>query len=151
MATGALALAVHPSHPGDVRARAVDYAKANPGKLNYASPGRGTPQHLAMELFKQTAGVDLVHVPYSGSAGAVRDLVGGHVGAMFIPLHTVLSLARDNQVRLLGIGSEERSALATDVPTLAEQGSPASRSTCGTGCWRRPARRPRSSPATMGS
>ena len=60
-----------------------------------------------MELLKQTAGIDIVHVPYSGSAGAVRDLVGGHVGAMFIPLHTVLPLVQGNQVRLLGIGSEK--------------------------------------------
>ena len=122
VAVGALALAVHPSLPTPTARAFVDYAKANPGKLNYASPGRGTPQHLAMELLKQTAGIDIVHVPYSGSAGAVRDLVGGHVGAMFIPLHTVLPLVQGNQVRLLGIGSEKRSPLAPDVATLAEQG-----------------------------
>jgi tripartite-type tricarboxylate transporter receptor subunit TctC len=122
VATGALALAVHPSVPAPSVQALVDHAKANPAKLTYASPGRGTPQHLAMELFKQTAHVDLVHVPYSGSAGAVRDLVGGHVGAMFIPLHTVLPLSQDNQVRLLAIGSEKRSSLAPQVPTLAEAG-----------------------------
>jgi tripartite-type tricarboxylate transporter receptor subunit TctC len=75
-----------------------------------------------MELLKQTAQIDLVHVPYSGSAGAVRDLAGGHVGVMFIPLHTVLPLARAGQVRLLAVGSEQRSALAGDVPTFAEEG-----------------------------
>lgn len=121
-AVGALALAVHPSVPTPTVRALIDYAKANPGRLNYASPGRGTPQHLAMELLKLTAGIDIVHVPYSGSAGAVRDLVGGHVGAMFIPLHTVLPLVQGNQVRLLGIGSEKRSPLAPDVATLAEQG-----------------------------
>jgi tripartite-type tricarboxylate transporter receptor subunit TctC len=75
-----------------------------------------------MELFKLTAGVDLRHVPYTGSAGAVKDLAGGHVNAMFIPVHTVLPLATDNQVRLLALGSEQRSSLAPDLPTLAEQG-----------------------------
>jgi tripartite-type tricarboxylate transporter receptor subunit TctC len=122
VATGALALAVHPS----VAARSVNEliaaAKAKPGDITYASPGRGTPQHLAMELFKLTAGADLKHVPYTGSAGAVKDLVGGHVKAMFIPVHTVLPLAQDNQVRVLAIGSDRRSAMAPNVPTLAEEG-----------------------------
>jgi tripartite-type tricarboxylate transporter receptor subunit TctC len=122
LATGSLALAAHPSTPATTTRELIDYAKANPGKLTYASPGRGTPQHLAMELFKLTAGVDLTHVPYTGSAGAVKDLAGGHVNTMFIPVHTVLPLAADNQVRLFAIGSEQRSALAPDVPTLAEQG-----------------------------
>jgi tripartite-type tricarboxylate transporter receptor subunit TctC len=122
LATGSLALAAHPSTPAKATRELIDYAKANPGKLTYASPGRGTPQHLAMELFKLTAGVDLTHVPYTGSAGAVKDLAGGHVNTMFIPVHTVLPLAADNQVRLFAIGSEQRSALAPDVPTLAEQG-----------------------------
>ena len=75
-----------------------------------------------MELFKLTARVDLKHVPYTGSAGAVKDLVGGHVKAMFIPVHTVLPLAQDDQLRVLAIGSERRSALAPGVPTLAEEG-----------------------------
>ena len=122
VAVGALALAVHPSLPAHSARDLVAFVKANPGKINYASPGRGTPQHLAMELLKLTAQIDLTHVPYSGSAGAVRDLVGGHVGAMFIPLHTVLPLAGDRQVRLLAVGSEQRSALAADVPTFAEEG-----------------------------
>ena len=122
LATGALALAIHPSVPAKTTRELIDYAKANPGELTYASPGRGTPQHLAMELFKLTAGVDLRHVPYTGSAGAVKDLAGGHVKTMFIPVHTVLPLAADNQVRLLALGSEQRSSLAPDLPTLAEQG-----------------------------
>jgi tripartite-type tricarboxylate transporter receptor subunit TctC len=122
VAIGSLALAVHPSIAAPSVSALVALAKANPGKITYASPGRGTPQHLAMELFKLTAQVDLVHVPYSGSAGAVRDLIGGHVGAMFLPLHTVLPLANDRQVRLLAVGSEQRSALAPEVPTFAEEG-----------------------------
>jgi tripartite-type tricarboxylate transporter receptor subunit TctC len=122
MATGAVALAVNSTVPANSVPELIDYAKANPGKINYASPGRGTPQHLAMELFKLSAGVDLVHVAYSGSAGAVRDLVGGHIGAMFIPVHTGLPLAADKQIKLLAIGSAQRSALAPDVPTLAQAG-----------------------------
>ena len=122
VAVGALALAVHPSLKATSARGLVAEAKANPGTLTYASPGRGTPQHLAMELLKVTADIDLVHVPYSGSAGAVRDLVGGHVGAMFIPLHTVLPLAQDRQVRLLAVGSAQRSPLAPEVPTFAEGG-----------------------------
>jgi tripartite-type tricarboxylate transporter receptor subunit TctC len=122
VAVGALALAVHPSLKATSAQGLLALAKASPGTLTYASPGRGTPQHLAMELLKLTAGIDLVHVPYSGSAGAVRDLVGGHVGAMFIPLHTVLPLAQDQQVRLLAVGSDARSPLAPEVPTFAEEG-----------------------------
>lgn len=122
VATGSLALVVHPSHSAASVGELVSDAKARPDQLNYASPGRGTPQHLAMELFKLTAGISLRHVPYSGSAGAVRDLVGGHVSAMFLPLHTVLPLVAEKQVRLLAVGGSGRSVLAPDVPTLGEQG-----------------------------
>jgi tripartite-type tricarboxylate transporter receptor subunit TctC len=97
-------------------------AKARPGEINYASPGRGTPQHLAMELFKLIAKADLKHVPYTGSAGAVKDLVGGHVSAMFLPVHTALPLAEGGQIRILAVGSERRTPQAPNVPTLAEQG-----------------------------
>ena len=122
VATGAVALAVHPSVPAKSVKELIAAAKASPGAIDYASPGRGTPQHLAMELFKLTAGVDLKHVPYTGSAGAVKDLVGGHIKAMFIPVHTVLPLAQDGQVRVLAIGSDRRSPMAPAVPTLAEEG-----------------------------
>ena len=122
VATGSLALVVHPSLPTATVGEFVDYAKARPDEINYASPGRGTPQHLAMELLKLSAGVVLRHVPYSGSAGAVRDLIGGHVNAMFLPLHTALPLVADKQIRLLAVGSAQRTAQAPDVKTLAEQG-----------------------------
>jgi tripartite-type tricarboxylate transporter receptor subunit TctC len=122
VATGALALAVHPSVEAKSMKELIAQARAKPGEITYASPGRGTPQHLAMELFKLTAGVDLKHVPYTGSAGAVNDLVGGHIKAMFIPVHTVLPLAAENQVRVLAVGSDRRSAMAPNVPTLAEEG-----------------------------
>lgn len=122
VATGSVALVVHPSLQAATAGEFIAYAKARPDEINYASPGRGTPQHLAMELLKLSAGISLRHVPYSGSAGAVRDLVGGHVNAMFLPLHTALPLVADKQIRLLAVGSAARSAQAPDVPTLAEQG-----------------------------
>lgn len=122
VAVGALALTVHPSVPAETTAAFIDFVKQQPGKLNYGSPGPGTPQHLAMELLKLKAGIDMQHVPYRGSAGAVTDVVGGHVSAMFMPVHTVLPLARQKQVRVLSFGSAKRVAVAPDVPTMAEQG-----------------------------
>jgi len=122
IATGALALVVHPSLNVSSVAELVAAAKARPGQIDYASPGRGTPQHLAMEVFKLTARIDLKHVPYTGSAGAVKDLVGGHVLAMFLPVHTALPLVESGQIRVLAVGGEERAPQAPNVPTLAEQG-----------------------------
>ncbi len=75
-----------------------------------------------MELFKLRAKIDLVHVPYRGSAGAVTDLIGGHISAMFLPIHTVLPMATQKQVRILAVGGRERAAVAPDISTLEEQG-----------------------------
>jgi tripartite-type tricarboxylate transporter receptor subunit TctC len=122
VATGALALAVHPSVPASSTQALIAHAKSQPGKLNYASPGVGTPQHLAMELFKLTTGVNLVHIPYRGSAGAVQDLAAGQVNAMFLPVHTALPLAQGEKIRLLAVGSEKRAPVAPQVPTLVEEG-----------------------------
>lgn len=122
VATGTLALVVHPSLGAADLPQLLVAARARPGEINYASPGRGTPQHLAMELFKLTAKVDLKHIPYTGSAGAVKDLLGGHVSAMFLPIHTALPLAEAGQLRILAVGSEGRTPQAPDVPTLAELG-----------------------------
>lgn len=117
-----MALAVHPSLPATSAQEFVAYLKARPGQVNYASPGRGTPHHLSMELFKLATGTDVKHVPYRGSAPAVQDLVGGHVGAMFIPVHVGLPLAKGNQIRLLGVANNTRVSVAPEVPTLPEQG-----------------------------
>lgn len=122
IATGTLALAVHPSLGVSSVAELLAAAKARPGAIDYASPGRGTPQHLAMELFKLTAKVDLKHVPFTGSAGAVQGLTGGHVPAMVLPIHTGLPLAENGNIRLLAVTSEKRSELAPNVPTFAELG-----------------------------
>jgi tripartite-type tricarboxylate transporter receptor subunit TctC len=95
-------------------------AKARPGKLNYASPGVGTPHHMSMELFKQTAGVYLTHIPYRGTAQAVQDLLGGQVDAMFLPIHVALPQVKAGKLVALGIGSDKRHPLLPNVPTLAE-------------------------------
>ena len=122
IATGVLALVVHPSLNVSNFAELVALARSKPGEINYASPGRGTPQHLAMELLKLTAKINLMHVPYAGSAGAVKDLAGGHVSAMILPIHTALPLAESGHIRILAVGSQARAQQAPQVPTLAELG-----------------------------
>jgi len=122
VATGALGLVVHPSLDVKTVQDLIALARSKPGEVNYASPGRGTPQHLAMELFKLTAQVNLTHIPYSGSAGAVSNLLGGHVAVMFLPIHTALPLAQQQQIRILAVGSKTRAKQAPDVPTLVELG-----------------------------
>ena len=122
IATGVLALVVHPSLNVATFAELIALARSKPGAINYASPGRGTPQHLAMELLKLTAQVNLTHIPYAGSAGAVKDLAGGHVSAMFLPVHTALPLVQAGQIRILAVGSKTRAPQASQVPTLAELG-----------------------------
>lgn len=122
IATGVLALVVHPSLNVSTFAELIALARSKPGDINYASPGRGTPQHLAMELLKLTAKINLTHVPYAGSAGAVKDLAGGHVSAMILPIHTALPLAESGHIRILAVGSQARAQQAAQVPTLAELG-----------------------------
>jgi tripartite-type tricarboxylate transporter receptor subunit TctC len=122
IATGVLALVVHPSLNVSTFPELIALARSKPGDINYASPGRGTPQHLAMELLKLTAQINLTHIPYAGSAGAVKDLAGGHVSAMFLPIHTALPLAETGQIRILAVGSQARAQQAMQVPTLTELG-----------------------------
>ncbi|HXO69997.1 MAG TPA: tripartite tricarboxylate transporter substrate-binding protein, partial [Bradyrhizobium sp.] len=122
IATGVIALVVHPSLNVGTFAELLALARAKPGEINYASPGRGTPQHLAMELLKLKAQINLTHIPYAGSAGAVKDLAGGHVSAMFLPIHTALPLVESGNIRILAVGSQSRAQQAAQVPTLAELG-----------------------------
>jgi len=124
VATGVLSFAVSAKTSAATMAEFVALAKSNAGKLNYASSGNGTPQHLTMELFKLTAGVDVTHVPYKGAAEATRDLAGGYVDAMILPVHTVAPLVHAGKVRLLAVLSDERSAVFPAVPTLKEAGYP---------------------------
>ncbi|MDE2605835.1 MAG: tripartite tricarboxylate transporter substrate binding protein [Burkholderiales bacterium] len=117
---GQLILVAPPSAGFKTVGDLVAAAKAKPGKLNYASPGVGTPHHMSMELFKQTAGVYLTHIPYRGSAPAVQDLLGGQVDAMFLPIHVALPFVKAGRLVALAIGSEKRHPLLPDVPTLRE-------------------------------
>ncbi|MFN0162543.1 MAG: Bug family tripartite tricarboxylate transporter substrate binding protein [Burkholderiales bacterium] len=98
--------------------------RAQPGRMSYASPGIGTPQHLTGELFKVETKTFMLHVPYRGSAGAVTDVVGGSVEAMFMPVHTILPLVRQGRLKVLGVAFDKRVAVAPDVPTIHEAGGP---------------------------
>ncbi len=117
---GQLVLVTHPRTGFKTAADLVDAARKAPGKLNYASPGVGTPHHLSMELFKTTAKVFLTHIPYRGTGPAVTDLIGGQIEAMFLPIHVALSQVRSGRLVALGIGSDKRHPLLPDVPTLTE-------------------------------
>lgn len=122
VATGALVFAVNPAFQAASLDEAIKAFRSKPGQYAYASPGKGTPQHLAMELFKLNAGVDVMHVPYSGSAGAVTDLLGCQVQAMILPANTALGLKQSAKLRVLAATQERRIDVMPDVPTLAEQG-----------------------------
>ena len=117
---GQLLLVTHPQTGFKTALDLVKAAQSQPGRINYASPGVGTPHHLSMELFKNTAKVYLTHIPYRGTAPAVSDLLGGQVDAMFLPIHVALPQIRAGRLVALGIGSEQRHPLLPDVPTLAE-------------------------------
>ena len=119
-----LALVVHPSFEAKTVKEFLDYARANPGKLNYASPGNGSPHHLAMEMFKNRTKTFLTHIPYRGAAPALQDVMGGQVPCMFLDLAAGLPVITSGKVRALAIGSAKRVAALPDVPTLAEAGVP---------------------------
>ena len=120
VALGSMALAV----PASLGVHSVDelvaLAKKQPGKLNYGTPGNGTPHHLDMELFKQRTGIDLVHVPYKGSDGMLAGIVGGQVEVEFIPIHQALPQVRAGKLVLLSSGGTRRSDATPSVPSLSE-------------------------------
>jgi tripartite-type tricarboxylate transporter receptor subunit TctC len=113
---------VNKSVPARSVAEFVAYAKANPGKVNYASSGAGGPLHLAGELFNISAGVDMTHVPYRGSAPALTDLISGQVQVMFDPVSSSLGHVRGGSLRALAGTGAERASVLPDVPTVAESG-----------------------------
>jgi tripartite-type tricarboxylate transporter receptor subunit TctC len=102
----------------------VELAGREPGKLHYSSPGNGGPQHLAMELLKLETGMKIVHVPYKGAAGALTDVVGGHVQATVAAVQTAQPYVVSGKLRAIGLMSAERSPAFPEVPTLKEQGLP---------------------------
>ena len=118
------ALIVHPSVPAKNVSELIAYAKQNPGKLSYASAGNGTTFHLAGELFKLMAGVQMTHIAYKGGAPAQIDLIGGQVPVMFDSLSTALVPIRSGRARVLAVSTRQRSPVLPDVPTVSEAGLP---------------------------
>jgi len=124
VAASALTFVVHPQLPVQSMQALIQLAKRRPGQLHYASPGNGGPQHLTAELIKLEAGIDIVHVPYKGMAGAAADLMGGHVQAMVAALQTISPQVRAGKLRMLAVMGEKRVAAFPAVPTMKEQGLP---------------------------
>jgi tripartite-type tricarboxylate transporter receptor subunit TctC len=117
-------LVVNPSVPAKSLAELVALAKAQPGKLTFASTGPGGMPHMATELLKYTAGMDIVHAPYTGAAPAVNDLLGGHVQMMFADVPVLMGSIKAGSLRALAIGSTQRITVLPDIPTTAELGMP---------------------------
>lgn len=117
-------LVVHPSVPAKTVKELVAYAKANPGKLTYASQGNGSSGHVVGEQFKRLAGVNIVHVPYRGAAPAIQDLVAGHVSMMFDIVPLARTHIASGKTRALAVASPQRLAAVPNVPTMAEAGFP---------------------------
>ena len=122
-------MVVHPSVPARSVKEFIDYAKANPGKVNFASSGSGTSIHMSGELFKLLSGVDIVHVPYKGSAAALTDLIGGQVSVMFDNLPPSMPHIRSGKLRPLAITTTTRYPTLPDLPTMVEAGVPGYEST----------------------
>ena len=115
-------LVVHPSVPVKTMADLIAYAKANPNKLNYASPGNGSPSHLATEIFKSMAGIQITHVPYKGSGPAMADMLGGQTQVWIANAPVVLQHIESGKLRALATTSAKRPAVAAGIPTIAEAG-----------------------------
>jgi tripartite-type tricarboxylate transporter receptor subunit TctC len=137
-----LLMVIHPSVPAASLKEFIALAKSKPGALNYASSGNGTPYHMAGELFKAMAGVDIVHIPHKGSDGARNSILGGQVQMMFDAVPTMAANARAGKVKALATSGKSRSPVTPDLPTVAEAGVPGYES----GIWlglMAPARTPR--------
>ena len=128
-------LVAHPSQPFKTVKEMIDYAKANPGKLNFGSSGSGSSIHLSGELFKSMTGIDMVHVPYKGSAPAVTDLLGNQIGIMFDNMPSAIQHVRSGKLRPIAVTTAKRSPELPDVPTVAEAGVPGYEATSWFGLW----------------
>ena len=117
-------LVVNPAVPAKTLREFIAHAKANAGKLSYASQGNGSTSHLTFELFKSRTGIQINHVPYRGAAPAVNDLAGGHVDTMFCDLGTILPLHSGNRVRIIAAATSKRIAQLPDIPTIDESALP---------------------------
>jgi len=124
LATLPFILVVKSSSPIKSLRELVTSAISQPGVLNYGSSGNGTPAHLAGEMLKQMAGIEITHIPYKSAAAGVTDLLGGQVNFMFVPAPSALPFIRSNQLRALAVSSPKRYSTLPDIPTVAEQGYP---------------------------
>lgn len=122
LGTSAMTLVVNNKFPANNVSEFVKQLKRQPGAVNYASPGAGSSQHLAMELFKQETGTHMLHVPYKGSAGVLNDLAAGHVQASVVSLQSATLLTQSGKLRMLAVMGRERAPKFPQVPTLLEQG-----------------------------
>lgn len=120
LAVGRLALVAHPSLGITSVRQLIALAKARPGAIDYASPANGTPHHLAMELLKQSLGISLTHIPYTDTPGAVKDLIGGTVKLMFLPIHVALPQVQSGRLVMLAAGGRQRADATPTVPSMAE-------------------------------
>ena len=119
-----LILVVNPKMPVKNLSELLALVKASPGKYNYASSGNGTPYHMAGELFKSMAGLDITHIPYKGSSGARTDVIGGQVDMMFDAVTTMNEFVKENKVHALATTGSRRSAITPNIPTVNESGVP---------------------------
>ena len=117
-------LVAHPSQPYKTVKELIAYAKANPGKVTYGSPGSGASPHVSGELFKSMTGTDLLHVPYKGSAPAMTDLLGGQIAIMFDNMPSAIQHVRSGKLRPIAVTTAKRSPELPDIPTIAEAGVP---------------------------
>ncbi|GGX22824.1 hypothetical protein GCM10007242_32710 [Pigmentiphaga litoralis] len=100
----------------------LQYARANPGKLTFATPGTGSPMHIQMALFEQVAGVKFLHIPYKGTAPAITDLIGGQVDMMFVATHTVMPYVTAGQLKAIAVAAPKRNPLTPNIPSFADEG-----------------------------
>lgn len=121
-AWGTLVLVANPAQKPNNLAEFIAEAKATPKTINYGSPGVGTPHHLSMALVETDAGIELVHVPYKGAAGALQDILSGQIPYMFLPVHVAATYIKSGKLKALATGSAKRHPLLPEVPTLIEQG-----------------------------
>lgn len=118
------ALCVHPSLGVTTLAQFIEYVRRHPGTVNYGSPGKGTFHHLCMEMLAAQLGLNMVHVPYKGSAGATTDLLAGHIKAMFQPMHVAVPMQQEKRLVILGASRREQDPVYPAIPPLAKVGLP---------------------------
>jgi len=124
VATSPNVLVAHPSFPANTIKELIALAKAKPGQINFASTGIGGANHLSGEMLKSMAGIDIVHIPYKGAAPAMNDLLGGHASLMFDTIGVELPYVKAGKLKALAVTTAKRTAIAPEIPTIAESGVP---------------------------